>query len=208
MDVKASELANPNTTSKLTTGTARSDVEVEFVTDAVSKRATEVGAATARAVPEEAAPTTARTSARLPRNLQRSAPRFGRNELDFASDVDKALYTVADGVKRSKADDQFMQFLRANFPDASDSTIRASGKELKGTIKAAPKTAGETLAVPNSQIVPGRVVPRSAPPASGTPEFTARSGTSETQLRAMVNDKNLSAADRKIAQGHLNKVCK
>ncbi len=160
-----------------------------------------------RAVPAAAEPT-ARTSARLPRNLQRSSPRFGRNELDFASDTDKALYTVADGVKRSKADDQFMQFLRANFPDASDSTIRASGKELKDTIKAAPKTAGETLAVPDSQIVPGRVVPRSAPPASGTPEFAAQSGVSETQLRAAVKNKDLPAHVRKSAQEHLNKVCK
>lgn len=74
----------------------------------------------------------------LPSDLRGSKPRYGYGnklfELQFDSDVDKALYTVAQDPP-NKAQDRFMSFLRKNLPNKTDEQIIGIGKSLKNAIK-------------------------------------------------------------------------
>ncbi len=82
----------------------------------------------------------------LPASLSRAKPRYGyrdRNfELQFESDLDRALYVVA-APTRSKAHDQFMDYLRKVFPNTPDNAIINKAKEVRASIKELAKNMPE-----------------------------------------------------------------
>jgi hypothetical protein len=84
----------------------------------------------------------------LPKELSRSAPRYGRATISFASDLDRAAYTLAnDAVKPSKAAPKFREAVEAAGLNVAD--VVAHGKRVKAAIKqaagggAAPQKAME-----------------------------------------------------------------
>jgi hypothetical protein len=84
----------------------------------------------------------------LPKELGRSAPRYGRATISFASDLDRAAYTLAnDAVKPSKAAPKFREAVEAAGLNVAD--VVAHGKRVKAAIKqaagggAAPQKAME-----------------------------------------------------------------
>lgn len=108
-------------------------------------------------------------TARLPRELQGAKPRYSFGEkqfdLDFASDVDKAAYILAQG-KRSKADAQYLAWAMDQ-TGMDESSIRAMGADVRAQIKEMARGAkgGTTLTVPDSTQVP--TVGRSMPSGKG-----------------------------------------
>ena len=84
----------------------------------------------------------------LPDGLSRAAPRYGRATISFASDLDRAAYTLAnDAVKPSKAAPKFREAVEAAGLNVAD--VVAHGKRVKAAIKqaagggAAPQKAME-----------------------------------------------------------------
>jgi hypothetical protein len=84
----------------------------------------------------------------LPKELSRAAPRYGRATISFASDLDRAAYTLAnDAVKPSKAAPKFREAVEAAGLSVAD--VVAHGKRVKAAIKqaagggAAPQKAME-----------------------------------------------------------------
>ena len=76
---------------------------------------------------------------KLPTGLAGAKPRFGYGskglfEINFKSDIDKALYIVS-GKTRSKSDEKYMDFLRKSLPGLDDGGIRDMGAKVKLTIK-------------------------------------------------------------------------
>ena len=70
----------------------------------------------------------------LPAELQRSAPRYGMATVNFASDLDRAAYVLAnDAVKPSKAAPKFRQAVEDAGLDVTD--VVAHGRKVKQAIK-------------------------------------------------------------------------
>lgn len=80
----------------------------------------------------------------LPKELAKASPRYSYQHkqftLVFEDDLDRALYIVADGAKRSKSDDAFMALLKAHTGLGEDE-IRRLGREVRNEIKGRAKTA-------------------------------------------------------------------
>lgn len=72
---------------------------------------------------------------KLPRELAGAKPRYRNSEIQFESDLDKALYIVAASGRLSKSDGQYMAWLRQQFPDMSDADIRAEGALVRAKLK-------------------------------------------------------------------------
>jgi len=96
-------------------------------------------AAVAAPSPSAATTTPSPASRDLPRELSGAKPRFGfgasQYQLDFPDGVTKALYIVRDSAKRSKSDGKYMDWLRQQFPDATDAQIRGWGDDVKAAIR-------------------------------------------------------------------------
>lgn len=111
----------------------------------------------------------------LPASLAKASPRYsiGPNQfqLELASDTDKALFVVAQKVP-SKADEQFMVFLRNQFPEASDAEIRQMGTGVRSEIKTVAQ-AGDPkqgpLQIAASKTVADARAPTAVPPSDGLP---------------------------------------
>jgi hypothetical protein len=111
-----------------------------------SKRKTEVGEGVgsqeAPKAPTEAFNEKVTT---LPKSLAGAKPRYSfgdkQFQLEFDSDIDKALYIVAQD-KPSKRDAEYMDFLRkAALTDLTDEQIRAFGRQVRDAIKKQADTA-------------------------------------------------------------------
>ena len=78
----------------------------------------------------------------LPRDLAGAKPRFNLQANsylpEFESDVDKALYIVAQKMK-SKRDADYLAFLKGVFPDLGDAEIRAMGAQVRMAVKDAAR---------------------------------------------------------------------
>jgi hypothetical protein len=74
----------------------------------------------------------------LPRELTGAKPRYGYKDkqftLTFKSDVDKALYIVAKEIP-SKADAQYLSFLKTVYPNKSSNELRVMGSVVRSNIK-------------------------------------------------------------------------
>lgn len=77
----------------------------------------------------------ARTVDTLPRDLRGAKPTWQGLGVQFANDIDKAFYIIAQG-KKSARDADYLAFLQENFPDYSENELRAIGRAVKGEITA------------------------------------------------------------------------
>jgi len=109
----------------------------------------------------------------LPKELAGAKPNysFGSKQfsVSFDSDVDKALYIVAQ-TKPSKRDGGYMDWLRQQMPGSSDAEIRSAGAVVRSRIKELARAApsGGTLTLPAS-VAPGRPAAQAAPAPSAAP---------------------------------------
>ena len=137
-------------------------------------------------VPEKPVTATTQTpSATLPAHLEKSAPRYNYGTgksftLNFPDDVTRSLYIVANKTP-SKADAEFMGFLRNHLPGKSDAQLRLMGQSVRESIKPLARDAkmppvkpGEAqkpgvLTVPKHGFETGGTTPR-AEPVSTVPD--------------------------------------
>ncbi len=100
---------------------------------------------------EEIVPTTGRKFS-IPKELAKSNPRYSYGPkqftLSFGSELDKALYIIADGAKRSASDGKFVELV-TDHTGMTEAEARAAGRKIRDQIKAKAKSArdGETLSV-------------------------------------------------------------
>jgi hypothetical protein len=76
--------------------------------------------------------------AKLPAPLAKAAPRYGRDVVGFESDLDRALYIVRDGINKSKADSQYMDWIKQVTGIEDESLIRKLGGQVKDHVKNTP----------------------------------------------------------------------
>jgi hypothetical protein len=93
----------------------------------------------------------------LPPELAKASPRYGRNKLQFESDLDRAAYVLANDKAKggSVSADKFRnELIAAGFdPDQ----VAAHGKTVKEAVKAAARdTSAETVVVPVQDFAAGR----------------------------------------------------
>lgn len=127
----------------------------------------------------------------LPKELSRSAPRYGRATISFASDLDRAAYTLAnDAVKPSKAAPKFREAVEAAGLNVSD--VVAHGKRVKAAIKqaagggAAPQKAME-LEIP-------------AQPFGAAPKPPTKAGDIAVNQQIEANNQAMDQIRRKAQQ--------
>jgi hypothetical protein len=93
---------------------------------------------------EEVAPTLMEENPRLPRDLSGASPRFGFGKdlfsLEFASDVDRAAYIIANNARRSERDADFLGFVMKH-TGMNEDEAREYGKGLRQQIKEMAKEA-------------------------------------------------------------------
>jgi hypothetical protein len=76
---------------------------------------------------------------KLPGFLAKSAPRYGAQTPQFDSDLDKALYIVANSRTKSGAHDSFMSWIRTQLPGKTDAEIQSMGQKVKYEVGQAAK---------------------------------------------------------------------
>ncbi len=69
----------------------------------------------------------------IPKDLSKSAPRFGRAKLQFESDLDRAAYMIRSKAKKSKGEDRMIAALEEQGYDVAE--IRELGNEVKTKIQ-------------------------------------------------------------------------
>lgn len=93
----------------------------------------------------------------LPPELAKASPRFGRNTLQFESDLDRVAYVLANDKTKggSKAANKFRDSLIAAGFDPDQ--VAAHGKTVKEAVKAGARdTSAETVVVPVQDFAAGR----------------------------------------------------
>jgi hypothetical protein len=93
----------------------------------------------------------------LPPELAKASPRYGRNTLQFESDLDRAAYVLANDKTKgeSKSATKFRDALVAAGFDPDQ--VAAHGKTVKAAVKAVTRdTSGETVVVPVQDFAAGR----------------------------------------------------
>ena len=103
--------------------------------------------------PVAEAPAPTPTTPKLPRNLAGAKPRysFGRKQfaLNFANDIDRALYIVAQATKSARDADYLDFVMKAT--GMNEAQARAAGRAIRASIKEQANTSdAETLDVPQS----------------------------------------------------------
>ena len=96
----------------------------------------------------DVAPRQAAGEPKLPAGLKRSSPRWKGKTIEWDSDVDKALYIVANPTTRSKAHDKFMDFLQKD-AGLSEEEIRILGPAVRDSVtRLGNAEPGNVLRVP------------------------------------------------------------
>lgn len=93
----------------------------------------------------------------LPPDLAKASPRYGRNTLQFESDLDRVAYVLANDKAKggSKSANKFRDALIAAGFDPDQ--VAAHGKTVKAAVQAAARdTSGETVVVPVQDFAAGR----------------------------------------------------
>ncbi len=75
----------------------------------------------------------------LPNNLKNAKPRFNKQNIDFESEIDKALYIVRNRKKLSKYDNDYINFLQKRYPKKDIQQIRKMGDKVLKTVKTVSK---------------------------------------------------------------------
>jgi hypothetical protein len=109
----------------------------------------------------------------IPKDLSKSAPRYGMAQLKFESDLDRAAYMIRDKAKKSKGEDRMIAALKEQGYDIDE--IRKLGNDVKVRIgdgikeatgsRRAPQTA-MTIEVPASTRDAGPQLSRTGPQLS------------------------------------------
>jgi len=131
----------------------------------------------------------------LPADLSGAKPRysFGRKQyvLTFESDVDRALYVVAQA-KPSKADARYLAWLQQQFPDVLEADLRAAGQRIRNEVIKPQARDGEggTLRVADtgygSETRPAAGAP--VAPAPKPPVATIREGRDLSATASVIGD--------------------
>jgi len=102
-------------------------------------------------VPVAEAPAPTPAPSKLPRNLAGAKPRYKQFTLNFANDIDRALYIVAQATKSARDADYLDFAMKATGLD--ESQARAAGRAIRASIKEQANTSdAETLDVPQSDV--------------------------------------------------------
>lgn len=83
----------------------------------------------------------------LPKELQRSAPGYFSQKIDWGSDIEKALYIVGNPNRKSSSEDKFMQFL-SGVLNMDENEVRSLAKEVRANIISQAKEFGAEGVIP------------------------------------------------------------
>ena len=103
----------------------------------------------------------------IPKDLSKSAPRYGKFQLKFESDLDRAAYMIRDKAKKSKGEDRMIAALEEQGYDIDE--VRALGGGVRDRIKLAAKDSGggeAILEIPSSTRDAGPQLSRTGPQLS------------------------------------------
>uniref|UniRef100_A0A7M2QNS7 Uncharacterized protein n=1 Tax=feces metagenome TaxID=1861841 RepID=A0A7M2QNS7_9ZZZZ len=78
---------------------------------------------------------------KLPSSLAKADPRYGSNQLEFESDLDKAAYITANKANKSASDAEFVKWAKDEF-GVDEADLRAHGNVVKRAIKTAQPEGG------------------------------------------------------------------
>lgn len=104
--------------------------------------------------------------ATLPPALAKAAPRYGRNVVGFESDLDRALYIIADGAKRSAADQKYLDWVKTTTGISDENVLRKLGAQVRDVVKATPDVGNiprTTLTLPDVPIAKPLIETNTAP---------------------------------------------
>lgn len=104
--------------------------------------------------------------ATLPQGLNKAAPRYGRNVVGFESDLDRALYIIADGAKRSAADQKYLDWVKTATGINDEGTLRALGAQVRDVVKQTPDVGTiprTNLSLPNAPVARAEIAAPTAP---------------------------------------------
>jgi hypothetical protein len=104
--------------------------------------------------------------ATLPQGLNKAAPRYGRNVVGFESDLDRALYIIADGAKRSAADQKYLDWAKTTTGIDDEATLRALGAQVRTVVKNTPDVGNiprTNLTLPNAPVARAEIAMPTAP---------------------------------------------
>ena len=111
----------------------------------------------------------------IPKDLSKSAPRYGKFQLKFESDLDRAAYMLRDKAKKSKGEDRMIAALEEQGYDIDE--VRALGGDIRDQIKLAAKDSGGGGGAYNQDILEIPASTRDAGPSlSRTGPQLSRSG--------------------------------
>lgn len=165
-------------------GPANDLIEKEIIRRSGQVTREEAVAGTAPKVAAEAADVAAPVEMKLPRDLAGARPRNRMAEVKFESDIDKALYIVANRTTKSKRHDDYMKFLRRAFPDQTDREIIDRGQEVRAAVsRLTPDEAGN-LRLPRAGGPADELVPESAiepPPSTSSTEGPKATKNAKTE---------------------------
>ena len=140
----------------------------------------------------------------LPKTLSTIAPRYGSRVPKFASNVDRALYTVQDRTKLSAADSKIVDFLK-NTVGYTDSEITKHAQTVKDAVKAQAKAVGKDadIQIPRTAPEAGARTPTTPPaererPPAVNPDLVDR--VEKLQLETLAKQTR-AAADAAEARG-------
>lgn len=98
----------------------------------------------------------------LPKDLEKSSPRYRDKQLDFEDPRDKALYVVARDFKKSESDnpnsaahEKFLDYLQKHFPDKTRAQLQVTeGREVRARVKELAHGSEEaTVRIPRSEFL-------------------------------------------------------
>lgn len=121
--------------------------------------------------------TTDMSSSKLPKALAGAKPKYGYGSklfsLEFASDIDKALYIIAKDTKSAKHD-AYIGWLKTVLPDKTETQLKTLGKTVKSSIKELAKSSE-----PGVLTIPAVNQPQTA---TQTPADIARIASGKTDI--------------------------
>ena len=104
----------------------------------------------------------------IPKDLSKSAPRFGMAKLQFESDLDRAAYMIRNKAKKSKGEDRMIAALEEQGYDVDE--IRQLGNEVKTQIQDGVEEVTGSRRAPQEQFTVQ--VPKSALSSTSSPRLS------------------------------------
>lgn len=137
----------PELAPEIRPGAVAEQVEIGRPVEAPQAEAAPMTRATAEPAPAPKMADVALPDVALPKELEGAKPRYGKEIIEFVSDVDKAAYIVVNQKTKSKAHDQYVNWLKESF-GMTDDEIAVHGKSVKDELKAISKRGGSMVVLP------------------------------------------------------------